>query len=306
MIETSAPGKLFLFGEYAVLEGHPALLAAVDRRVRVSAEPSEAWQIESALFATTDSLSLDGPASRVAAGILAAHDLGASTQPHRVRVDSRLLFDGPRKLGFGSSAAVVVAVAGAILGRSDPQLFAACRRRHNEAQKTEGSGGDIAASLMGGITWLRAGPKLGTLPWQPPIAIITHPTSASTPRFVSQVKELKASSPQTYLSHLATLGDITESAFAAVAAQNVTAFIACVRAADAALEAFGAAAHTPIITAFHRELRQYGAVKPAGAGGGDLSLLASDDLDGAIAAMRRDGIVCEALKTSSGLTIYCH
>ena len=29
----SAPGKLFLIGEYGVLEGQPAVVAAVDRRV---------------------------------------------------------------------------------------------------------------------------------------------------------------------------------------------------------------------------------------------------------------------------------
>ena len=47
-IVTSAPGKLFLLGEYAVLEGAPALLTAVDARVRVRIEPAEAgrWRLD--------------------------------------------------------------------------------------------------------------------------------------------------------------------------------------------------------------------------------------------------------------------
>jgi phosphomevalonate kinase len=304
MIRASAPGKLFLFGEYAVLEGHPAMIAAVDRRVNVEVEAAPTYLIESALFAPTDSLALDGPASRVAAGILAAQDLGAPATPVRVRVDSSALFDGERKLGFGSSAAVVVAVAGAVLGSPHPDMFAACKRRHNDAQKTEGSGGDIAASLMGGIAWLRPGPLLGSVAWQPPVVIITHPSSASTPAFVSNVKRLQESDPAIYHRHINALGALSEDALRAAAAADTAAFIACVRAADLALDALGTASNTPIVTDFHRSLRRYGAVKPAGAGGGDLSLLASEDIEGALAALRTDGIAAEALKISSGLTIY--
>ena len=32
----SAPGKVFLAGEYAVLEGYPALVAGIDRRIHAA------------------------------------------------------------------------------------------------------------------------------------------------------------------------------------------------------------------------------------------------------------------------------
>ena len=35
----SAPGKLMILGEYAVLEGHPAIVAAITRRITVTLEP---------------------------------------------------------------------------------------------------------------------------------------------------------------------------------------------------------------------------------------------------------------------------
>ena len=38
-ITASAPGKFVLSGEYAVLDGAPAVCVAVDRRARVSIEP---------------------------------------------------------------------------------------------------------------------------------------------------------------------------------------------------------------------------------------------------------------------------
>jgi phosphomevalonate kinase len=40
-IKISAPGKLVLFGEYAVLFGAPALVMAVNRRSRVNLRPSD-------------------------------------------------------------------------------------------------------------------------------------------------------------------------------------------------------------------------------------------------------------------------
>lgn len=39
MIEVSTPGKLYIAGEYAVVEpGHPAILAAVDQFINVTIE----------------------------------------------------------------------------------------------------------------------------------------------------------------------------------------------------------------------------------------------------------------------------
>ena len=47
VIETSAPGKLVLLGEYSVLFGAPAIVAAVDRRaiVRLEGSAGDAWKV---------------------------------------------------------------------------------------------------------------------------------------------------------------------------------------------------------------------------------------------------------------------
>lgn len=46
MIEVSAPGKLYIAGEYAVVEtGHPAVIAAVDQFVTVTVESARKSEV---------------------------------------------------------------------------------------------------------------------------------------------------------------------------------------------------------------------------------------------------------------------
>ncbi len=107
MIAT-APGKLILTGEYAVLDGAPALVVAVNRRVvaarRVGPRGSSPF-----LAAVADELAARG--RRDAANIAMS-----------IAVDSRAFYDAPRpglapvKLGLGSSAAVTVAATALALG----------------------------------------------------------------------------------------------------------------------------------------------------------------------------------------------
>ncbi|HET9987116.1 MAG TPA: hypothetical protein VFQ65_01320 [Kofleriaceae bacterium] len=96
MIAT-APGKLILTGEYAVLDGAPALVVAVDRRVtarrRTGPHGSSPF-----LVAVADEIArVYGPDSPAAAAAM------------EIVVDSSTFFLGNTKLGLGSSAAVTVA-----------------------------------------------------------------------------------------------------------------------------------------------------------------------------------------------------
>ena len=40
-ITASAPGKCILFGEHAVVYGHPAVAVAIDQRINVKIEPTK-------------------------------------------------------------------------------------------------------------------------------------------------------------------------------------------------------------------------------------------------------------------------
>src|SRR6185295_6697990 len=96
MIAT-APGKLILTGEYAVLDGAPAVVVAVDRRAvaRRHATPRGSSPF---LVAVAEEIAArrgaNDPAARAAL---------------EVSVDSTAFYNRAQKLGLGSSAAVTVA-----------------------------------------------------------------------------------------------------------------------------------------------------------------------------------------------------
>lgn len=179
----SAPGKLYIAGEYAVVEhGHPAILVAVDRLLTVrvtehdmSADQAQPFGVDPvgrihsaghpeasvtwrrrAGRAVPD---LEQPgAAFVLAVIHAVEELaqhqGRTLKIYDVNIKSELDDTSGRKYGLGSSAAVTVAMVKALTSFYELELtpiqqyklaFVAASR----AQKV-GSGGDLAASLFGG------------------------------------------------------------------------------------------------------------------------------------------------------------
>lgn len=178
----TAPGKVVLLGEYAVLTGTPALVQAVDRYCRVQLSECleadcriEAPQlgIPPVRFAPGDKGRLQwqgavpAPFARTAAlidSVLSRIDqLGGRIAPFRMRIDTAELFDGddewPVKLGLGSSAATAVAIdavlhaafLGSHPGESEIDTVARLLVPGREAQGNAGSGVDLAASLCGGL-----------------------------------------------------------------------------------------------------------------------------------------------------------
>ena len=99
MMAASAPGKLILFGEHAVVFGEPALSTAINLRAEVFARPHTEW--------LADGASIDEPRYRyVKAAIAKAKARG----PLWIEIRSMV----PSGAGLGSSAAVTVATLGAL------------------------------------------------------------------------------------------------------------------------------------------------------------------------------------------------
>src|SRR5262245_34493681 len=104
--EASAPGSLMLFGEYAVLHGHKALVAAVDKRIYVRLTPRQdkIITIKSALgeYQTTiTKLKAVKPFEYILTAL----------QQFKLRqgCDLEICSEFSHEVGFGSSAAVSVA-----------------------------------------------------------------------------------------------------------------------------------------------------------------------------------------------------
>ncbi|RKS73107.1 phosphomevalonate kinase [Actinomadura pelletieri DSM 43383] len=173
-----APGKLFVAGEYAVMEpGHPAILVAVDRHVAVTVTGSggEDVVIDSDLRPeparwrrggdglgpmegrTPDGLTHVVSAIEVVDALLA--ERGPRPSPMRVSIRSDLHRAGT-KLGLGSSGAVTVATVSAVAAHQGLDLSTADRFRlallASARRDPGGSGGDLAAAVWGGWIAYRA------------------------------------------------------------------------------------------------------------------------------------------------------
>lgn len=166
--EAQAPGKLYLAGEYAVVNpGNPALLMAVNRYVEARVSSSERWLVTSAQFSGSqvvvgsyvpDNLSFASAALEIARNY--ASKVSEREVCGHVHIDSHLQSDDGTKFGLGSSAAVCVAVVRAVLvaygvQASPATVFKLAATAHFLVQGN-GSLGDVAASSMGGLVYYRS------------------------------------------------------------------------------------------------------------------------------------------------------
>jgi len=153
-LQISAPGSLMVLGEHAVLHGFPCLVAAINHRVRVSLLPRNDGLVNltSALGdyeADRDDLP-DHPSFRF---VLAALRQRPRALPGGL--DAVITADMPPTIGFGTSAAVTVAMLGALhVACGDPLDPAALlpeARTVIQHVQGRGSGADAAASCLGGV-----------------------------------------------------------------------------------------------------------------------------------------------------------
>lgn len=262
-MQISAPGKLFLSGEWAVLElGNPGLVTAVNKRVFCEIEENEEITI------TVDDFNING--------ILADFDdkllLNNASQEEHEKLKfmkgaietvlkyldeykkfkirswgemSQIEIDGEqRKIGFGSSAAAVVATVAGLLAFHDHDItkretkdviYKLSTIAHYFAQGKVGSAFDVAASTYGGVfvykrfdpKWLEQAIESGksvkwivesdwpgfyveelTIPEDFRLEIGWTKESASTSEMVKQMKEFKEKNREEYNRIYSDIGNL--------------------------------------------------------------------------------------------------
>lgn len=161
MITASAPGSLMLLGEHAVLHGSPALVVALNCRLQVSlvlGGKGRSVVSEGYGEADLDSPHLPFQFAFVKAALTQAEKICGKCldMPFTLHIISEFT----DTLGFGSSAAVLIATLGAFwtLHHEKEQrtalpyqhLWIAAREGIQQVQGL-GSGADAAASLLGGV-----------------------------------------------------------------------------------------------------------------------------------------------------------
>ncbi len=298
-VTASAPGKLVLCGEYAVLRDAPAVVMAVDRRALVRIVPHDeacyllttpgfadgAWRFELA-----DGIGLNwlddipGAGFAIVEEVIARTGLG-SLPPSRIEIDTRAFIDPDSgvKLGLGSSAAATVALAAGILGTDAgiDAISALASEAHFAIQG--GSGIDIAASCFGGLLAYersgRAAPERIAWPDGLECRVFHSGVSASTGAAIekSQSDAIPGAAWQMLVTAATTAAAAWGSGEAARALEASRAF-------RDALRDFDNAGIGSIFTAGHDALAALGdelgvIYKPSGAGGGDCGIALAVDAD---------------------------
>jgi phosphomevalonate kinase len=281
----SAPGKLFLIGEYAVLHGHPAVLAAVDRRVTGRFVPGAA------------------PATPLVSKVVEAVrgylvDDGGTPPDGAPELDSSALSSVTGKLGLGSSAAVAAAGVGAMLEAAGCDIqytrdlaFALADGAHRAAQGGLGSGADVAAAVYGGVVYYKrreSGADVYPieLPGDLELVAFSTGTPSSTVDLVRAAESYFDEDRARRDQRLAALGALANDFVAACANDDARAVVDVGARANARLAAFGSEIGQPIVTpalAAAAKLAEElgGAAKPSGAGGGDVGVAFLTDREAA-------------------------
>jgi degradative hydroxymethylglutaryl-CoA reductase len=299
-----------LIGEYAVLEGAPALVTAID--VRAVAFPAR-----EALGERPPEPTPVVAAAREHVSAFLRERGKPAIGPTPV-VDTARFSVGERKLGLGSSAAVCAGVVGYHLSEAgydlaDPDVrghaLALARQAHAQAQ-SGGSGADVAAAVLGGTIQFERGEAL---PVQTPawlrVAFVDAGAPAVTSSFLTAVREGAKRTPDAYAAAIERLRQASakfregferpaepgapapEGAFAAIrdAVQGHNEGL------RGLAELSGAPILTPTIETIIREANASGlAAKPSGAGGGDLVVIFAPDAASlgrlAVHLLRRHGL----------------
>jgi phosphomevalonate kinase len=282
---------MMVVGEYAVLRGARAVVAAVDRRAFV------AWAGE------TGPNSL--PPEVVAARREAEARLGAL--PGGLAFDPAALRSADKKLGLGSSAAGAAAAAGAVYHvhghdltrEAARQAVLECAFAGHAAVAPRGSGADVAASVLGGYVSFKRlfgapqppQPQPGSV-WGPnapfeaaslawPEALLTRVVwtrqEARTSDFLDRVEALASQDPATHERRMQELAELSARFVERLQAGDSAAIPPLASAYGEAMGKLGEAAGIGIMTDTLKRTQELadragGGAKPSGAGGGDVAL----------------------------------
>ncbi len=269
MITCSAPGKIYLFGEHAVVYGEPAIACAVELRTRVTVTGSDSITISSDLGTT----GLD-------------HDIhpyvsSAIEKLGRRNVSVKISSDIPVGSGLGSSAAVTIATLAAInlefkLGHSNEEL---ARMGHEIEQKVQGAASptDTFVSTFGGVVEIPSRRRLDMLECG---VVIGNTNKGATPKktakLVKHVALLREEYPEVIDPIIRMIGSFSKKGEILVKKKDYISLGKLMNVNHGLLDALGVGtAELSALVYAARNAGAYGA-KITGAGGGGCMVALTD------------------------------
>lgn len=308
-VRASAPGKVVLSGEYAVLNAAPAICMAVNRRatVTIQATPDDHHVVvapghvdEPRRFLVRDGVFgwLDSSDEFELLECVWRHSGVAQEGGLALHLDTSGFLDetSGSKTGIGSSAALAVALACALRELSAAELdpVAVAHRAHLEFQGGLGSGVDIATSALGGLVEFHMKDRAAVRLAMPDGIECRLVWSGSPARTGRKLERLSRHGPKPSKAALAVSARRVASAWAGGSAREI---LARSRSYVRVLQEFDADHELDIFGAGHAAMTAAAAdaglvYKPCGAGGGDIGILLADDGE------RADAFIATALPDS--------
>ena len=307
-IIASAPGKLLLLGDHAVVYSRPCLVTAVDQRLR-------------AKVTTIDSpeLHIEAPDVKIKGYHKSISELGAGEIPqgakfveiavknfrdkyglkNGIRVETSSDFSAA--FGFGSSSASTVCVLKALsvitkVNLDNESLFKLAYKTILDIQGV-GSGFDIAAAIYGGtIYFVGGGKKIEPIKAESLELVVGYTgVKASTAPLVKMVAAKAKESPSIYESLFDISSNCVEEGKRAIERNNLEKFGEMMNVNEGLLAAYGVEnlKLSQLIFAA-REAGAYGA-KLSGAGGGDCMI--------AVASKANRTAVEQAISLAGGIVL---
>ncbi len=294
---TGAPGKLFLSGEYAVLEGAPAILRAMPQRARVSIRPADSGELRLMSDATrvqplSEALGNTPIVDSVMASLSAqdfSNDLVNRVSAGRLSMllDTSAFYRNHQKLGLGSSAALTVALVRALTGLEQPEEEALIRLAtdaHQRLQGGLGSGADIALSALDRDIIFRRhqAPVAVTLPPDLRLLYIWTGMPASSAAYLKQLDDWRLLSPSAYQPIIKDLSTSAEQAVQRLCENDAAGLISALGDYDKQLEQLSKLSRLDFYNQAHIRLRKQVEsadciYKLSGAGGGDFGIALSSN-----------------------------
>jgi phosphomevalonate kinase len=261
-VSASASAKLVLLGEYAVLEGVPAVVVATEPCAHVFWQPHTHFAVSApdlnishASWTCTQEGVCDWgntPAAHVEAlGAVTAvfesmckhvHTCGGKPRAGLLRIETQGFYDAStrRKWGVGSSAAVVVALVkawmqawcGGACVQHAQTVFDVAFEAHKHMQKGQGSGVDVAASVWDGLVQyvfhhISGKGTAHMLPWPSGLAYATvfSGQAVATPPLLQAYHRLKNTQPHVFEPLLKHMHHTCERGIEALRQRDVLGFL---------------------------------------------------------------------------------
>ncbi len=285
-MKAAAPGKLFLLGEYAVLQGVPAALLPVKQQANVSLSETDPGLV------TTRSdnerrLTSDEALEQLPLLAAVIRELNAESKlaAGHLLMDTSAFYQGDQKLGLGSSAALTAALTRLFLpDAEEPQLLSVADAAHRRFQGGAGSGADVALSVYRRPIVFQSArtPVSMNLPDNLHMLAIWTGTAASTVNYVNEMQTWQQAQPDRWAYHLESLADTVDEFIAAAANADTRQILATIDQYGRQLSLLsiesGVNFYTDVHAALQKKVESARCIyKPSGAGGGDFGIAFSAD-----------------------------